>query len=76
MKTKGSMSKMALVVELVTENIPEVTPRQVASLSIRRGNKYPECVECAGHLEDTDDHWYLGWPSQPGYSLLRGGNSP
>ena len=25
MKTEGSMSKMALVVELVTENMPEVT---------------------------------------------------
>ena len=28
MKTEGSMSKMALVVELVTENMPEVTTEE------------------------------------------------
>ena len=83
MKTEGSMSRMASVVELVTEDMPEVTieegvlaPRQVTGLSIRGGNEYPERAECAGRPEDTDDRRYLSWPSQPGYSLLRGGNSP
>ena len=41
-----------------------LAPRQVAGLSICGGNKCPECVECTGHLEGTDDHWYLGWHSQ------------
>ena len=53
-----------------------LAPRQVAGLSICGGNEYPEHAECAGCPEDTNDHWYLSWPSQPGYSLLRGGNSP
>ena len=38
MKTKGSMSRMASVVELVTENMPEVTTEE-GGAGAKAGNR-------------------------------------